>query len=266
MGTPSPTTTTEKEANPAPAAPQPAGDAKVAGGEAVEATAKEAAPAPEEEQPKLIPESVFKQRLARQSERIKSLQADAHQKELAAKRGEVAIKLLQAELQRVHDQWAAGAAYDPRDQQLAEVGLRDRATKEATSVQELLQQRQAEAEAAAAAEADAEVVAEQRAQVRDVYNQRIVAALTQFPAVSRVELIAAIKADLKRGENDDNHRPATPAQLAQAIHQERAKLFAPAAPKRPTTVRGPAPVPPSTAIRADAATILARMKQLQMVD
>lgn len=85
----------------------------------------------EEQNDKAIPLRAFKERLAREKEKREALSARLGEAEDKAGRLESALHLLAEEYQRISGLLEQGAGYDPRDSELAQHRLAERARQEA---------------------------------------------------------------------------------------------------------------------------------------
>jgi hypothetical protein len=169
------------------------------GGKGEEKTTKE---------PDTIPLPAFKERIGRLNEKVKGLQTQLAAKDLEAKKATKAAELLQETLNEIRRQHAEGATFDERDDQILQHQLEEKGRQILATLtkehEETLRRQTAE-------------IAEeqQREHLKQTFASAINGALAAAPLCSRIELIAALKAEAGKKNR------ASAEQLAKVIHEKR---------------------------------------------
>ena len=150
-----------------------------------------------------VPKKAFLERIARETAKVRAEREKSAAKDLELAKASEAMRLLDAEVERLHGLLAQGARYDEKDEVIHGHELSRRA-QEASS--RLLSEHQA----ALKAQQEQEQIEQQSYAI----EEEIAGALQRYPMVSRRELIAEMY--------DKQGAPAD--QVAAALHKERLEV------------------------------------------
>lgn len=179
----------------------------------------------------VVPLAAFKERIGKLSEKIKATREELTTATIEREKVTAAARLLHEENERLRAQLREGRAYDPRDEELSDVRLSQRAKEEAENIERMKAERLAELRATFEQEAAREAM---RAQL----SVQIDRAVGSYALASREAVIEAMK----------SRRDLSANEAAKLIHErEQKKLEALGFIPRQSS---PPAVPPPTGVRA----------------
>lgn len=176
----------------------------------------------------VVPKAAFLERIGKINEKLKSTREELTTATIEREKVTAAARLLHEENQRLREQLREGRAYDPRDEELSDVRLSQRAQEEAAAIEKMRAEKLAELRENFEKEAAREAL-------RATLAVQIERAEASYSLASRDAIIEAMKA----------RRDLTANEAAKLIHereQKRLEALGYLPRQQPTTPAAPAPV------------------------
>lgn len=175
----------------------------------------------------VVPLAAFKKRIGEISEARDAAREEASQARHEAKRYAEAVRLLQEDNERLRAQRESGAAYDPRDEEIAALRLAEKAKQTAASLDDEFRKQVDEMKTAIAREAE-------REQLRAKLSNQIDEATKRYSLAER-NAVAQLMTE---------RRDITASEAAKLIHERELKRLEARGfvPRQQSTPAAPAPV------------------------